>query len=587
MALTCGEVFAGISGFGLGAERAGIRTVWRIEIDRACQSVLRRHYPDTPLYDDVLECGVHNLEKVDILCGGWPCQDLSVAGKRAGIYGERSSLFFELVRLTRELRPSFLVWENVPGLLSAGNGRDFAKVLMALDSIGYCGAWTMLDAQWFGVAQRRRRIFGVFAQSNIGAGCCAEILSFVARGAWDTPPRREAGEGVAITTVGSLDSGGADRPGSHGYAGMMSGAQQSVNAGHIIANPLGAKASGWRGDLDNDTYVAGSVSSKWAKGIGGPTGDEAYNLVGIQMNFIRRPRIGDYAGSLSAQPGDAQFNGVWDRQMGVRRLTPTECEKLQGFPDIENSVTIQVCSDRLRNYASAVIISRKSPRHAGHVVGSEASGLAWFAESYLSSSRPQIEKPVHNHVVINCGENTVEIRSHERLFLSANFAESKNLFPRFTRNADFALLLAGINSIAVQITPPGAVASHQNEPSLTHHLNGEMPVRRSGDEMIPPAGVVNRDLITAKELLKYITFGHSPNVNTERKLAILSCYVLDAISGYIPNEILSASTFMIEINTRFGWTYPQSDSVRYRQLGNAVCVPVAEWLFRRIEAAGC
>src|SRR5690606_10553137 len=109
---------------------------------------------------------------VDVICGGFPCQDLSIAGRRAGLAGARSGLFYEMTRITDELQPAFLCWENVVGLLSSRGGRDFLAVLMELERIGYSGCWTTLDAQFFGVAQRRRRVFGVFARRDIGAARC-------------------------------------------------------------------------------------------------------------------------------------------------------------------------------------------------------------------------------------------------------------------------------------------------------------------------------------------------------------------------------------------------------------------------------
>ncbi|HSH79848.1 MAG TPA: DNA (cytosine-5-)-methyltransferase, partial [Herpetosiphonaceae bacterium] len=201
-------LFAGIGGFSLGFRQAGIKTVALVEIDKACQGLLARRFPDVPVLDDVRTAGRHNLPWANIVSFGFPCQDLSVAGKRAGLAGARSSLFFEAIRIVHELRPDYAVWENVPGLLTANNGRDFAAVLMALDKIGYSGAWTVLDAQFFGVAQRRQRVFGVFARRDIGAARCAEILALAARLPWNTAAGDQARQAVASTLGGSTQSGG-------------------------------------------------------------------------------------------------------------------------------------------------------------------------------------------------------------------------------------------------------------------------------------------------------------------------------------------------------------------------------------------
>src|SRR5712692_3880017 len=127
--LTYGSVFAGIGGFDLGFASAGLRCAFQIEIDADCNRVLERHYPGVLRFADVRECGKHNLPSVDVICFGSPCQDLSVAGKRAGLGGERSGLFYEAMRIVRELSPALVVFENVPGLLSSNGGRDFLAVL--------------------------------------------------------------------------------------------------------------------------------------------------------------------------------------------------------------------------------------------------------------------------------------------------------------------------------------------------------------------------------------------------------------------------------------------------------------------------
>ena len=168
-----GSLFSGVGGFDLGFERAEMECVWQVEFDKACQSVLKKHFEKAELFDDVRTVGKHNLEPVDVICGGFPCQDVSIAGKRAGLAGERSGLWSEFVRIIDELEPKWVVIENVPGLLSSNRGRDFATVIRWLAERGYGVAWRILDSQYFGVAQRRRRVFIV---GSFGDGSAAEIL---------------------------------------------------------------------------------------------------------------------------------------------------------------------------------------------------------------------------------------------------------------------------------------------------------------------------------------------------------------------------------------------------------------------------
>lgn len=201
MKITHGELFAGISGFGVGFEPAGIETRWRVEIDDAPRSVLAYRYPEAPLLRDVRECGAHNLERVDVITFGSPCQDLSVAGRRAGLDGTRSGLFYEAIRIVRELQPDFAIWENVPGAFSSNAGRDFAAVLCAFRECGARDvAWRTCDAQYDGVAQRRQRVFVVADFRGERAG---EILFERACLCGHPAPGRQAGAGVARTITAS------------------------------------------------------------------------------------------------------------------------------------------------------------------------------------------------------------------------------------------------------------------------------------------------------------------------------------------------------------------------------------------------
>lgn len=264
-----GSLFAGIGGFDLGFERAGMECAWQSEIDPFCNRVLARHWPAVSRYGDIRELRGEDLEPVDLICGGFPCQDVSVAGRRVGLVGERSSLFFEFARIAEEMRPRWLVVENVPGLLSSNGGRDFGTVLGTLAELGYGVAYRILDAQYFGVPQRRRRVFVV--------GClgdwrrAAEVLFEPESGAGYPPPSREERQVVASLLASGA---GTNRP-----AGVAS------EPDFLVAHALTSGRSGMRFDPTEEDYV------------------------------------------INAQALGTSQVGL------VRRLTPRECERLQGFPD--------------------------------------------------------------------------------------------------------------------------------------------------------------------------------------------------------------------------------------------------------------
>jgi DNA (cytosine-5)-methyltransferase 1 len=161
--LTHGSLFAGIGGFDLGFERAGIKTVWQVEIDPFCRKVLERRFPDVQRIKDVKEVG-SDTERVDVLSGGFPCQDISNAGSFAGIDGPRTGLWREFVRVIGALRPKFVVMENVPALLVRGMG----DVLGGLASCGYDAEWEVVPACLFGAPHTRERLFIVAYPETFG-----------------------------------------------------------------------------------------------------------------------------------------------------------------------------------------------------------------------------------------------------------------------------------------------------------------------------------------------------------------------------------------------------------------------------------
>ena len=203
--LTLGSLFDGSGGFPLGGVLCGIEPKWKSEIESFAIAVTNKHFPSVKHYGDVSSINGAEVEPVDIITFGSPCQDLSVAGKRAGLEdGIRSNLFYQAIRIIKEMRsktngeyPRYIVWENVPGAFSSNKGEDFRSVLEAVCSVkepeihipqpqdgkwttageivgnGYSVCWRTLDAQYFGVPQRRRRIYLV---ADFASECCGKIL---------------------------------------------------------------------------------------------------------------------------------------------------------------------------------------------------------------------------------------------------------------------------------------------------------------------------------------------------------------------------------------------------------------------------
>jgi DNA (cytosine-5)-methyltransferase 1 len=372
-----GSLFAGIGGFDLGFDRAGMETAWQVENERNCQTILEKHWPAVERLEDVRECGRANLRAVDVISGGFPCQDLSVAGRREGLAGERSGLWHEFARIVEEMEARWVVVENVPGLLSSAGGDDFALVVGTLEQLGYCVAWRVLDSQFFGVPQRRRRVFIV---GSLGDGGAIEVLFEHEGGERDSAEGGEKGKSVAYALAASVRGTGdgheqgwnsnyvvnavtdkvqriddSEAQGRHLVAHPITGAfakhhgrtagNNCIPVNMIVTGPLSNNPTGGM-DTYQTQLVCGAVSRKWAKGTGGPSGDEAQNLVASPVTASAghhghsSPR-GDGSDNLivgfDKSRGTVQ-RAAWYEQSAkvfgaVRRLTPTECERLQGFPD--------------------------------------------------------------------------------------------------------------------------------------------------------------------------------------------------------------------------------------------------------------
>ena len=407
--MTLGSLFDGSGGFPLAGVMNGMTPVWASEIEPYPLKVTAARFPCMKQLGDVTKIDGSSIDPVDVITFGSPCQDLSVAGKQTGIHdGKRSSLFFEAVRIIREMRgatngkyPRFAVWENVPGAFSSNKGADFRAVLQALCEVGgeavpvpeppkgkwakagcvvgdgYSLAWRVYDAQYWGVPQRRKRIYLV---ADFGSERAGEIL-FEREGVrGDTAQGREAREGTAddaaggtgggyyafrlqqdpiggsvspciggqhYATVGAFMGGQGEKAGGIGYSEQVSPTLKSVLSGSNtvpdVVYPEKARTLAAR--HDSSPCVDRGQNIICIEGDGNARAHIERKLSPcmktIHPNTVIFPNI---AGSLCANShpgsytGQDAFNDMLpvyrkDRRYIVRRLTPLECCRLQGFPD--------------------------------------------------------------------------------------------------------------------------------------------------------------------------------------------------------------------------------------------------------------
>ena len=297
------SLFAGVGGFDLGMEQAGHECVAQVEWDKNAAGVLKHRWPNVPLFCDVSKVSADDLPDADFITYGFPCQDLSVAGKREGLDGKRSGLFYEATRLIRELRSRgcglrFAVAENVAGLFSADDGLALARCIRELLDSGACETgWALFDSQYFGVAQRRKRVFIV---SDFGGESVDEILAITESLPGHPPPSREAGKGTAEDATEGVGEGG-DVVGSLAARDYKGVGNQYFNEGKVVCRasdqanaetlvdkaptlscnrggvPIAAQSE-YQGQAV-DRVVSDTVCSKSAKGSGGPSGNETGNMI--------------------------------------------------------------------------------------------------------------------------------------------------------------------------------------------------------------------------------------------------------------------------------------------------------------------
>ena len=409
--LTMGSLFDGISGFCLAGSMAGIQTLWVSEIEPFPVRVSEKRFPDAVQLGDVHAIHGGQIQPVDIITFGSPCQSLSIAGKQEGIHGAQSSLFFEAVRIIKEMRnatddqyPRFAVWENVPNALSCTSGKDFQQVLSSLIQIAdehadvpmpqngkwlsageilgdhYSLAWRVLDAsKGWGVAQRRKRIFLVL---DLGGTCAGKIL-FESEGlSGFTPPGGEAREGNPGSLEGGFTAAGFCTEHSADSRGIGYAEEESptLRAGVVPAvalnfNPTDARLRFSKDQIAQTLTARGGTGGGNVPLVGQPIayGIGAYNSKGMLSD---NPHSGFYeedtsrtldcnGGSCVAHQGGMAIveavkpvamnvgllnSGedvappilardykdppiVTEPEYLVRRLTPLECLRLQGYPD--------------------------------------------------------------------------------------------------------------------------------------------------------------------------------------------------------------------------------------------------------------
>mgnify|MGYP002515665532 CR=1 FL=1 len=363
--LTLASLFDGVGGWQLAAVRSDVKPLWSSEIEPFAKKVTAAHFPETKQLGDINEINGGAVEPVDIICAGSPCQDLSIAGKRAGLEGKRSNLFYQAMRIVREMQvktnglfPKFFIWENVTGAFSSNERRDFQAVLEEIGQTDIpipgsgrwaragmvrgqkCGiAWRTLDAQFWGVPQHRERIFLIAGFGNWGG--TVEVLFECESVQGNTSQGQREGEGTSLDArKGSFETGRND------IADMIlcdqGGERMDVKQG--VVSTLRATSNHPPIIFPSKSYseYAEGKPAATLKAQGGVLGGGSENLV-VEM-YENHPADARINGPIKVAPtlstritsgGSPPLvcQADSDYQRIARRITPLEAERLQGLPD--------------------------------------------------------------------------------------------------------------------------------------------------------------------------------------------------------------------------------------------------------------
>lgn len=363
-----GSVCSGIEAATVAWHPLGWEAAWYSEIEPFPCAVLKHHYPVVPNYGDMTRYEEWPDEPINLLVGGTPCQSFSVAGLRKGLADPRGNLMLTYGAIARRYRPEWLVWENVPGVLSSNGGRDFGTFLGMLAELGYGFAYRVLDAQYFGVAQRRRRVFVV---ANARSWQRAAAVLFESHSLQGHPaPSRETRKDVAGTIAAQFGNSRNNieelAPTLQAHDGDKWGSNQWVDEGKAVVQPVAVANTltsgiGQRYDGESDTFAIAAqpvpydffqITAPINRQSRQP-GDPCHTLardnaahatimqpMAFKPKFFTRdnPKM-EGAPNSSGTIGTLLTNDTGDNAphvattMQVRRLTPVECERLQGFPD--------------------------------------------------------------------------------------------------------------------------------------------------------------------------------------------------------------------------------------------------------------
>jgi len=535
------SVCSGIEAATAAWHHLGWKPVAFSEIDKFPSAVLNYHYPKVPNLGDMTKYMEWKNEKIDLLVGGTPCQSFSIAGLRKGLEDPRGNLMLTYLAIAARYQPRWMVWENVPGVLSSNGGRDFGTFLGALGNLGYGFAFRVMDAQWFGVAQRRRRVFVVGCLGD--AGRAAKVLFESESLSRHPAPSRETGKRVAATLTGGFGERGVDADqianGNYAVAACLrsggNGGVPSSRGEHLVVGSLDTECGG--GKLTHQTIANGHIIGEWQspngkdivgalrardyKGIGN---DDLTEGRGLAIAYAFEPGIAAREGNPSRFTEEVA--GTLRRNMGDNQTAVaigTDCYNGAVTGDVSATVTSSTGSSATHSGPTVMQPVLGTDCYNGAITGDVAATMGTSGSS-VNASGPTV---MHAFRMQAFGE----------------YADDQTASAMKARDYKDATDL-------VSVTTMKAVG--------TDMFNGAI----TGDVAVP---MTNRADGT----------GTGPTVMQAMAVRRLTPIECERLQGFPDNY------------TQIPWSKKPADQcpdgVRYKALGNSMAVPVMRWIGERIN----
>jgi len=601
------DLFSGIGGFSEGLTLAGfnINNHYFSEIDKHAIAIYKQNFKEAKYVGSVTDVRASDLPRINAITFGSPCQDFSLAGKRAGLEGSRSGLIGEAIRLIHELRPDFFIWENVKGVYSSNAGADYWAVKQAFANLdGYRLESQLLNTAWF-LPQNRERIYLVGRL----AGKCTKSIFPIRQGAIGLDEGTKQASTARCLTAGG-NSGGMHssmtlvnqvaslNSSQDGKVFFVDGASQCLSAGNGNVPKIAIGAVRGRNPNNPKLSVSGLPTEQMLdineNGISNcltSVQKDNYVVADYRSDTGFRFKKDGICPTLTTIHGGAGVSNIpsihgFGGSQSIRRLTEIECERLQGFYSTENVIEFNLCLDPQKIYVNAEIKNLKLQKLALSAgKNQDHKGIVKYATKNTRLNDQQKRKPVQELVLINLEAGTAELHKIKKSQYAVSGVIKIKELAHQDQIGDFALLVALISSIEGIEAAHGRAELLQRELHLTHQKSSSKLGNLFGKEMMQLAKDALIDSTIPKKHLKCITSNRLNISSIEQALTILSYFATHAITGFTQKRIKKRSSYLIRFISNTGWTeYGNYDGEtkevsatnRYKCLGNAVTVNVVQ-----------